>query len=247
MRALARKAYRRMRPAPPVAAWEEPVEPLEPEFDAVRQLAEPFTMTGRERMYALWQGIRYIHRSGIEGDIVECGVWRGGSSLVAALALDQVGDKRGMWLYDTFEGMAPPTDQDVDYSGRPAEQILAEIPRDPGADNVWAYATLEDVRQNMGLADSRAIEYVAGKVEDTIPARTPDKIALLRLDTDWYESTRHELEQLYPLLARGGVLIIDDYGHWQGAKRAVDEFFDGRPELLNRIDYSGRLAIKTHD
>jgi len=88
------------------------------------------------------------------------------------------------------------------------------------------------------------VEFVVGKVEDTIPARAPESIALLRLDTDWYESTRHELQHLYPRLAEGGVLIIDDYGHWQGARRAVDEYFRDRPILLNRIDYTGRIAIK---
>src|SRR5690606_24776929 len=88
--------------------------------------------------------------------------------------------------------------------------------------------------------------FVEGKVEDTIPATVPDRISLLRLDTDWYESTRHELEHLWPLLQPGGVLIIDDYGHFEGARKAVDEYFLDRSDapLLNRIDYTGRIAIK---
>ena len=87
------------------------------------------------------------------------------------------------------------------------------------------------------------IHFVEGKVEDTIPAHAPERIALLRLDTDWYESTRHELEHLYPRLSRGGVLIIDDYGHWQGARQAVDEYFgDAHAALLNRIDYTARAS-----
>jgi O-methyltransferase len=83
-------------------------------------------------------------------------------------------------------------------------------------------------------------------VEDTLPDQAPERIALLRLDTDWYASTKHELEQLYPRLAEGGVLIVDDYGHYEGARRAVDEYFRaaGEPVLLNRIDFSGRLVIK---
>jgi hypothetical protein len=90
------------------------------------------------------------------------------------------------------------------------------------------------------------LNYVVGKVEDTIPETLPRKIALLRLDTDWYESTLHELNHLYPLLTEGGVLIIDDYGHWQGAKKAVDEYIEKNKLkiLLNRIDYTGRIAIK---
>jgi hypothetical protein len=85
-----------------------------------------------------------------------------------------------------------------------------------------------------------------GKVEDTIPADIPEKIALLRLDTDWYESTKHELIHLFPRLQKGGVLIIDDYGFWKGARKAVDEYFaeNNIQILLNRIDDTGRMAIK---
>lgn len=91
------------------------------------------------------------------------------------------------------------------------------------------------------------VHLVKGKVEDTIPKILPSQIALLRLDTDWYESTRHELIHLYPNLVKNGVLIIDDYGHWRGSKQATDEYFDGfapKP-FLQRVDYTGRLSIKT--
>jgi hypothetical protein len=88
------------------------------------------------------------------------------------------------------------------------------------------------------------IHYVKGKVEETIPGVIPANIALLRLDTDWYESTRHELIHLYPLLATQGVMIIDDFGHWEGAKKAVVEYFEGQPLLLNRLDYTGRSMLK---
>ena len=97
---------------------------------------------------------------------------------------------------------------------------------------VFAHASLEDVRANVALAGvpSERVRYVDGKVEDTIPQDVPDRIALLRLDTDWYESTLHELGHLWIALLPGGVLIIDDYGHWQGARQAVDEFFAGRDD-----------------
>src|SRR5690606_23062787 len=90
------------------------------------------------------------------------------------------------------------------------------------------------------------IRYVAGKVEDTIPAVIPDKIAILRLDTDWYSSTKHELVHLFPKLSNGGILIIDDYGHWEGARKAVDEYFEetGTRIYLSRIDETGRVAVK---
>jgi hypothetical protein len=95
---------------------------------------------------------------------------------------------------------------------------------------------------------SDLINYVEGKVEETIPVNAPDQISLLRLDTDWYESTKHELIHLYPRLVEGGVLIIDDYGHWQGARRAVDEYIEENnlPLLLCRIDYTGRITVKQH-
>lgn len=86
--------------------------------------------------------------------------------------------------------------------------------------------------------------FIKGKVEDTIPKTMPKHIALLRLDTDWYESTKHELLHLYPLLSKSGVLIIDDYGYWAGSKKAVDEYFSKGEMLLNRIDYTSRIAIK---
>ena len=90
--------------------------------------------------------------------------------------------------------------------------------------------------------------FIQGPVETTIPApSTPKKIALLRLDTDWYQSTYHELTYLYPRLVKGGVIIIDDYGHWPGARKACDKYFkvNNINILLNRIDYTGRIGIKT--
>jgi hypothetical protein len=113
---------------------------------------------------------------------------------------------------------------------------------------MWGYSPIEDVRRNLlgtGYPTDR-LHFVKGKVEDTIPGETPEQIALLRLDTDWYGSTKHEMQHLYPLVAQGGVLIVDDYGHWQGARSAVDEYLatNGIHLLLNRTDASGRLAIK---
>ena len=97
----------------------------------------------------------------------------------------------------------------------------------------------------MTIAEYPSVEYVQGLVEDTIPDQAPDRIALLRLDTDWYESTRHELEHLSPRLATERVLIIDDYGRWEGARATVNEYFANEPVLMNRIDYTGRLILKS--
>ena len=116
--------------------------------------------------------------------------------------------------------------------------------RDAGG---WAVASVEEVRHNMSTTGypPEKIRYVKGRVEDTIPGQAPDAIALLRLDTDWYESTRHELVHLMPRVVANGIVIVDDYGHWEGARRAVDEFVahSERPIFLARIDYSCRLIV----
>jgi hypothetical protein len=165
--------------------------------------------------------------------------------MAAALALLDLKDRRDLYLYDTFEGMTPPTETDVDYKGTSASALLANEARTE--DSIWwAYAPLDAVRAAMtstGYPEDR-IHFVKGPVEETIPAHAADSIALLRLDTDWYQSTRHELEHLYPRLVPGGVLIIDDYGHHMGCKKAVDEYFADAPVLLHRIDYSGRMVVK---
>jgi hypothetical protein len=154
---------------------------------------------------------------------------------------------RELYLYDTFAGMPPPGEHDVDHAGRSAYSAHAERNGDErGSD--WYSEPLNAVRRNMrrtGYPEDR-IHYVAGRVEETIPGVMPDSIALLRLDTDWYESTRHELVHLYPRLLSGGILIVDDYGHWQGCRRATDEYFaeHGIHLLLHRVDYTGVIAVK---
>jgi O-methyltransferase len=207
---------------------------------------KPYTMTSPERVFALCDAVRYVAAAGIEGAVVECGVWRGGSSMAAALMLRELGAAdRDLCLFDTFEGMSAPTEHDRRAGGPAAADLLAASGKDA---KVWAYSPLDEVRANLqstGYPVGR-IRFVQGKVEDTIPEHAPDKIAILRLDTDWYESTRHELEHLFPRLAVGGVLIIDDYGAWEGARRAVDEFVDAQKVriLLNRIDETGRVGVK---
>jgi O-methyltransferase len=219
----------------------------ERDIQIVRRVRE-FTMTSPERLAALIDAVRYVVQNGIAGDFAECGVWRGGSMMTAALTLLELGDRsRSLHLYDTFEGMPPPTDKDVSFLGKPAKDLLATHERKEGG-GIWAFATRADVERNLestGYPKDK-LHFVAGKVEDTLPASAPERIALLRLDTDWYESTRHELLHLYPRLAKHGVLIIDDYGHWRGAQQATDEYFATLPvrPLLQRVDYTGRLAVK---
>ncbi|PZV15273.1 MAG: macrocin O-methyltransferase [Pseudanabaena sp.] len=209
-----------------------------------------YTMTSVERRFALINTIRYISTNQIAGDIVECGVWKGGSMMAVAYTLIQMEDLgRDLHLFDTFSGMAEPSEKDISISGTLATHELNNTKKEDEK-SVWCYADLETVRTALYSTDypKEKIHFIQGKVEDTIPDRAPDQIALLRLDTDWYESTRHELEHLFPRIVEGGVIIIDDYGHWQGAKQAVDEYIQKYKIriLLNRIDYTGRIAIVNH-
>jgi O-methyltransferase len=247
--ALQKRGYTVRRALPP---REDPAYgSLEPEFFDLYERCAYYTITGVERMYALYQSVRHLVQSGVPGDLVECGVWRGGSAMLMALTLEQLGERdRPIWLYDTFEGMTEPGQLDVRYDGTGAREILAAgaalLP--PGEEQ----PPLEFVREAMGGTGypSDKLVFVRGRVEETIPDQAPRRIALLRLDTDWYESTYHELTHLYPRLSPNGVLIVDDYGHWAGAKAATDRYFAerGSRPLLLPVDYTARVALKTeHD
>ena len=218
-----------------------------PEDRAILEAIAPFTMTSVERQVALIQSVRHLVQNRIPGCFVECGVWRGGSAMAAALTLAQEGDcNRELFLFDTFEGMTAPTSADQAFDGADATRLLRQADR---TEEIWCCADLADVRSNLASTGYPAhrMHFVKGPVEETIPASPAlPPIALLRLDTDWYESTRHELRHLFPLLQPGGILIVDDYGHWQGARRAVDEYLSLQSQsyFLHRIDYTGRLILK---
>lgn len=206
------------------------------------EFSAAYTLTSAERMVSLARGVRYVCENKIPGAIVECGVWKGGSMIMAACTLKRMDvSDRELYLFDTFEGMSEPTEEDVSYTGQKAVETNAKIVRQ-------TRVSLEAVQANVYKAgyDKQLTHFVKGKVEDTIPEAAPEKIALLRLDTDWYESTLHEMVHLWPRLSKGGVIIVDDYGHWQGARKAVDEYLKEHaiPLLLNRIDYTGRMGVK---
>ena len=221
---------------------------MDEDFKAVYELCRDYTATSIERMYGLFKAIKFVIDANIPGDFVECGVWKGGSAMLMAYTLSHMQDTtRKIYLYDTFAGMTKPTEKDTLIAdGSPASKTWKKLQKDNY--NEWAFSPIEEVKNNMLMTNypQDNIVYVKGKVEDTIPATVPDKIALLRLDTDWYESTYHELKHLLPLLSQRGVLIIDDYGHFAGAKEAVDTYFKENriAMLLNRIDYTGRIGIK---
>jgi hypothetical protein len=230
----------------PAAAPPIPSDIDSADADTIRRV-QKFTLTSPERIAALCEAVTYVVHSDVPGAIVECGVWRGGSMMAVAHTLLRLDRRdRVLYLFDTYDGMTAPGQHDVDLCGGNAAELLANESREVQK-SIWCVSPLAEVQKNLrstGYPD-RHIHFVKGRVEDTIPAAAPRSIAILRLDTDWYESTRHELEHLYPRLQPGGVIVIDDYGHWQGARRAVDEYFERTDTriLLNRVDYTGRIGV----
>jgi len=226
---------------------EEPLPyDMDPEFKDVFERTKPYSLTSAPKMYSLYKAIQYVTKYQIPGDFVECGVWRGGSSMMAALTFIEAGDTgREMWLYDTYGPRPEPTDKDVRArDGLPASEIWTDLAHTNTPE-------LDDVRSNMESTryPKENIWFIQGKVEDTIPATMPGSISVLRLDTDWYEFTYHELKHLFPVLSPNGILIIDDYGWYRGAREATDQYFDENniQIFLHRIDLAGRMAFKGCD
>jgi len=209
----------------------------------------PYTMTSAARMYALMEAVRYVFNNNISGSIVECGVWKGGSMMaVAKTLLDLNCCDIDLYLFDTFEGMTKPSDSDIQLQSEElANEKFERLKINENSSN-WVRALLDEVRKNLFSTgyDKEKIHFIKGKIEETLPQKNPNKISILRLDTDWYESTLHELVHLFPLLSHGGVLIIDDYDWWKGQRKAVDEYFytNRIKILLNKIDQSARIGVK---
>ncbi|MDX1976966.1 MAG: TylF/MycF/NovP-related O-methyltransferase [Pseudanabaenaceae cyanobacterium bins.68] len=225
-------------------------EDIDSDARAILTKVRNYTMTSIERQIALIDATRYIVKNNISGDFVECGVWKGGSMMAVAYCLQSLGElDRNLYLYDTFEGMTEPSDKDVSHSNVKASVLLSKSLK-ADQSSIWCYSSLDEVKSNIQSTgyDPSKVFLIKGKIEETIPKYIPQKVALLRLDTDWYESTLHELRHLFPLLVSGGVLIIDDYGHWQGCRQAVDEYIaENKIKIfLNRIDYTGRIGIALH-
>ena len=206
----------------------------------------------KERFLSLYQSINYIYRNKVQGDLVECGVFMGGSAMMMCYAMNEfkkINDyKKKLWLYDTYEGMANPSIHDENILNQNATNELKNIKKKENKKDIWAYSPISYVKKNIqktNIKDENVL-FVRGLVEETLIDQKPEKISLLRLDTDFYESTKIELEKLYPLLEVGGILIIDDYGHWKGCKKAVDEYFENKQNIFfQQIDYSGIIGVKT--
>lgn len=209
--------------------------------------ASAYTSTNPAAQWAFIQAIKQVERAAVPGAIVECGVWKGGNLIIAGLMRKHLGFKREIWGYDTFAGMTEPSDSDV----KPGFSVDAKAKfkaLNAGAVTDWCFSPIEDVTAayHASVGDSE-IKLIKGRVEDTLlePENLPEEISILRLDTDFYESTKLELEVLYPRLRPGGVMIIDDYGIWAGSRKAVDEYFGDEKPWLHYINRGVRLAIKS--
>lgn len=199
------------------------------DFQQIYTITKPYTITSMEKMKKLYESVVYINENNIDGSFVECGVYKGGSVMNMALTQLNYAKLVHLYLYDTFEGMTPHGDYDVNFRGETASRIL----KNPSKKCI---CSLEEVKKNLELTSypQEFIHFVKGDVAATLQETIPPKIALLRIDTDWYESTKISMEVLYPRLVTNGVLILDDYGYWQGARKAVDDYFTAvgqRPHL----------------
>ena len=208
--------------------------------------ASPYTSSTPTAQWAFIQAIKHVEREGVAGDIVECGVWKGGNLIIAAMMRELLGFRREIWGYDTFAGMTEPSEFDVKPGfAVNAREKFARLAKGDVVD--WCYVPIEDVEAAVRATCGDApLRLVKGKVEDTlsVEANVPETVSVLRLDTDFYESTRLELEVLYPLVPSGGVVIIDDYGIWQGSKKAVDEYFGAELPWLHYVNRGVRLFVK---
>ena len=217
------------------------------ELDFIKGL-EGYSMCPPAAHWSIIQSINYISKKKIEGDFVECGVFKGGNLILMNHIMQKLNLHKKIFAYDTFDGMSEPTEFDMDLKYVSADKTFSDYKKN---DEKWCYGSLEEVKKNIEKFDKNFLKnfsFIKGKVEDTLDNinNLPQKISLLRLDTDFYESTKKELEILYPRLSKGGILIIDDYGHWKGSQKAVDEYFDLKNnfQFLHRIDYGTRLLIK---
>ena len=201
------------------------------------EFVKPFTMVSEERLQNVLQSVQNAINNNIAGDFVEIGVWKGGIIMAMALKCKQMGVTRKIHAYDTFQGMTSPSFVDVDLNGNDAQSILPQV---------MCYSSFQETKGNIDKVDYPHIEYHMGDILKTNLALIPPAIAVLRLDTDWYDLTKFEIEHFEPNVSLSGIIIIDDYGHWQGCKKAVDEFISTKPHLLlQHIDYTGVYWVKS--
>ena len=225
----------------------EEINQFSKEDKLIVDLYARYSMTSDLRRCALLKAFHYIKDNNIQGDFVECGVWEGGNIMTLCHLNDIYKTNKMIYGYDTFQGMPEPTKHDIKSDGTIANNKFEKFKDEKNFSN-WDRCSIDKVNENFNKynLNMSTLNLTKGKVEETLLNKNdlPKKISLLRLDTDFYESTKIELEILYPLLSKNGVLIIDDYGAWQGAKKATDEYFKNETIWMDYIDQDCRLIIK---
>jgi hypothetical protein len=185
------------------------------------------------------QLIDWIAQENIPGNFVEAGVYKGGIIMAMALKCKQLGLDRKIYAYDTFSGMTQPVSCiDVNIHNIPASHLMDKS-NIQYSEDIYCTSGLEETKSNVETTGYSTVTFCQGDIVQTAIETIPSQIALLRLDTDWYESTKFELDHFEPNVVSGGFVIVDDYGHWRGSRRAVDEFLEEHPQQLTSIDYSG--------
>mgnify|MGYP001360338876 CR=1 FL=1 len=198
----------------------------------------PYTIVYKPHLYRLVDLIFEINKAKIEGSIVECGVFKGGCMMIMAISQLIFDSDRDLYLYDTFEGMTAPSEKDGEFRINNYKKIMAgELKFDYDNhhnEQKWVYCDIDIVKKNMQITKypDKKVHYVKGDVVKTLHDNVPDKIAFLRLDTDFYESTKKELDVLYPKLEVGGIMIVDDYFSYKGSRLATDEFLETHRDNL---------------
>ena len=213
-------------------------------FKKLLSKVQNYTMTSPRRIFYLYKSVLHIVNNNIRGDIVECGVWKGGSIMTIVLTLTMKKKKnKNIFLYDTFSGMSAPTKEDYLFSDK--SKLAKDLLKDD--QYLRCISNIAEVKKNVFKTryPKNKFKFIIGDVKKTLKSKYPNKISLLRLDTDWYESTKIELNVLYPKLSKGGILIIDDYKTWGGCKKAVDEYFKDKNNIFFlTIDNEALLGIK---
>ena len=207
-----------------------------------------FTMLSRERLFDLYLSVKYAIANKIEGDIVEVGCWGGGAVAVALSTLNNSAQNennliRTVWGFDTFEGHPEPNADEVDVWGNNQLKLFKEF--EIRGEN-WRKSSFDDATQNIrSICDNvDNLRLIKGRAEFTVPQSQISKVSILRIYVDWYEPTLISLQHLYPKVSPGGVVIVDDYGHHSGSRRAVDEFFGSTHPKYTHIDYSCISFVK---
>ena len=215
------------------------------------EIISGYTMTSHERIFALMKSIDFVKHNNVDGDFVECGVWRGGNLILFQKFIEKYNLSKKIYAYDTFEGMSEPDKIDETFKGESSKDLLNKLYKkkvDRKKSILIADCSIEQVQENFKkFSNKNNLTCIKGPVEKTLDLKEnlPNKISILRLDTDWYSSTKKELEVLFPLLEKNGILIIDDYGFWKGARKAVDEYFENKNGTMVKIDFTGRMIINS--